>query len=70
MALSKAVLNRSYLSLLFHPFVEEVEEYFEVMHSTLEELRDLVREGIIWCAPCSAVAQWMLSHPMNFSAFY
>jgi len=61
MALSKAVQNRSYLSLLFHPFVEEKEEYFEVMHSTLEELRDLVREGSIWCVPCSVVAQRMLN---------
>ena len=65
-ALLKAVQNRSYLSLLFHPFVEEKEEYFAVMHSALEDLRDLVREGSIWCASCSAVAQWMLRHPMNF----
>ncbi|HZR41240.1 MAG TPA: polysaccharide deacetylase family protein [Ktedonobacteraceae bacterium] len=56
-ALRQVVQKQSYLSLLFHPFVEEAEERFEVMYSTLEELRDLVREGSIWCAPCYKVAQ-------------
>jgi peptidoglycan/xylan/chitin deacetylase (PgdA/CDA1 family) len=67
-ALINAVKERSYLTLLFHPFVEEKEEYFKVMYSTLEELYSLVYEGAIWCAPCHEVAQWMLSHPIGFDA--
>lgn len=69
-ALSRAVQNRSYLSLLFHPFVEEKEEYFALMRSTLEELRDLVRAGSIWGVPCSAVAEWMLSRSTNSNASF
>src|SRR5438067_1080713 len=57
----KAVQNHSYLSLLFHPFVEEKEEFFQVMHSILEELHHLVRNGTIWSVPCHKVGQWMLS---------
>jgi peptidoglycan/xylan/chitin deacetylase (PgdA/CDA1 family) len=60
-ALRRAVQNCSYLSLLFHPFVEEKEEYFEVMQSTLEELQHLVRDGTIWSVPCHKIAEWMLS---------
>ena len=55
-----------FTSLLFHPFVEEKDEYFEVMYSTLEELRTLVYDGTIWCAPCREVAHWILSYPIDF----
>ncbi len=54
--LQKGIQERRYLSLLFHPFVEEKEEYFEVMRSTLEELHELEREGRVWCAPCRDIA--------------
>jgi peptidoglycan/xylan/chitin deacetylase (PgdA/CDA1 family) len=64
-ALINAVKNRNYLTLLFHPFVEEKEEYYEVMYSTLQELHSLVYDGTLWCAPCHEVAQWMLSHPID-----
>ena len=64
--LKKAVQERRYLSLLFHPFVEEREEYFEVMRSTLEELHNLVCDGTVWCAPCREVAKWLLQ-PNNFT---
>lgn len=62
-ALSMAVQNRSYLSLLFHPFVEEKPEYFEVMRYILKELYNLTRDGAIWCNPCHEVAQWILNQP-------
>ena len=58
--LKKAVQERRYVTLLFHPFVEEKEEYFQVMRSTLEELRSLVNDGTVWCAPCHEVAAWVL----------
>jgi peptidoglycan/xylan/chitin deacetylase (PgdA/CDA1 family) len=69
-ALEKAVQNRSYLSLLFHPFVEEKQEYFEMMYSTLKELHNLVCDGIVWCVPCHEAAQWILSHPRDFDTVW
>ena len=57
--LKKAVRERRYLSLLFHPFVEEKDEYFHVMRSTLAELRSLVDDGTVWCVPCHEVAEWV-----------
>ena len=66
-AIRKSVQDGSYLSLLFHPFLEEKPERFEVMYETLAYLRDLVDAGHIWCAPCHTVAHWMLNHPASFS---
>ncbi|HEY4383185.1 MAG TPA: polysaccharide deacetylase family protein [Ktedonobacteraceae bacterium] len=62
-ALRKVAQNRSYLSLLFHPFVEEEQEYYDIMYIILAELRTLVSDGLVWSAPCRDVAQWMLNHP-------
>ncbi|MEO8955484.1 MAG: polysaccharide deacetylase family protein [Ktedonobacteraceae bacterium] len=59
-ALQKSVQNRAYLSLLFHPFLEDQPEHFEVMYETLKELRSLIHAGHVWCQPCHSIAQWML----------
>ena len=66
-ALHKSVQNGDYLSLLFHPFLEESKEHFEVMRSLLEELKRLVQDGSVWCTPCHNVADWMLRHPTDFA---
>ena len=63
--LKEAVRKRRYMSLLFHPFVEEKEECFEVMRSTLDELHTLVYDGTVWCAPCHEVAEWVRKHPRD-----
>jgi len=63
--LKKAVQKRRHLSLLFHPFVEEKEECFEVMRFTLDELHNLVCDGTVWCAPCHEVAEWVRKHPRD-----
>lgn len=67
MALQKSVQTGGYLCLLFHPFLEESKEHFEVMRSLLEELQRLVQDGSVWCAPCHTIADWMLRHPADFA---
>lgn len=62
-SLEKAIQEHEYLSLLFHPFVEETEAYFAVMYATLQELRGLIENQSIWCVPCRTVAQWVQEHP-------
>ncbi len=64
--LKEAVQKRRYLSLLFHPFVEENEECFKVMRSTLDELHNLVNDGTVWCAPCHEVAEWVRKHSGDY----
>jgi peptidoglycan/xylan/chitin deacetylase (PgdA/CDA1 family) len=59
-ALQQTIQNRSYLPLIFHPFLEENPAHFDVMYETLQELRALIDAGHIWCQPCHTVAQWML----------
>lgn len=59
-ALEWCIQKRGYLSVIFHAFLEEDKERFEVMRSLLTEIRDLVRDGIVWSVPCREVAQWML----------
>ena len=54
------------MTLLFHPFLEEQEDRFEIMRRALEEVGDLVQDGVVWCAPYREVASWILEHPRAF----
>jgi peptidoglycan/xylan/chitin deacetylase (PgdA/CDA1 family) len=65
-ALRGVVRDGGHLSLLFHPFLEEQEDRFEVMRGALQELRDLARDGLIWCAPNRDVASWARERPGAF----
>jgi peptidoglycan/xylan/chitin deacetylase (PgdA/CDA1 family) len=65
-ALQDLVCDGGHLTLLFHPFLEEEEDRFEIMRGALEELGDLVRDGVVWCAPYREVASWVLEHPRAF----
>jgi peptidoglycan/xylan/chitin deacetylase (PgdA/CDA1 family) len=67
-ALHKVIQQRGYLSLLFHPFIEDQPEYFAVMSAVLQELRALASQGLIWCVPCDQVASWMYTHLQDFAA--
>jgi peptidoglycan/xylan/chitin deacetylase (PgdA/CDA1 family) len=58
-ALQGVVHNGGHLTLLFHPFLEEQEDHFEVMRGVLEELRDLAQDGLVWCAPYRDVVSWV-----------
>jgi peptidoglycan/xylan/chitin deacetylase (PgdA/CDA1 family) len=65
-ALQSVVRDGGHLTLLFHPFLEEQEDRFEIMGGALEELRDLTEDGVVWCAPYRDVASWVRGHPGAF----
>ena len=65
-ALQGVVRDGGHLTLLFHPFLEELEDRFEIMRGALEELGDLVHDGMVLCAPYREVASWILEHPEAF----
>jgi hypothetical protein len=57
--LQGAVRDGGHLTLLFHPFLEEQEDRFEIMRGALEELRQLAEDRVVWCAPHRDVASWV-----------
>jgi len=66
-ALRGVVRDGGHLTLLFHPFLEEQEDRFEIMRGALEELSDLAEDGVVWCAPFRDVASWVREHPEAFT---
>jgi peptidoglycan/xylan/chitin deacetylase (PgdA/CDA1 family) len=65
-ALQGVVRDGGHLTLLFHPFLEEKEDRFEIMRAALEELGHLAQDGLVWCAPQRDVASWAREHPNAF----
>ena len=65
-ALESAVRDGGYLTLVFHPFLEEHKDRFEITRTALEELRDLVEARTIWCATHRDLASWVHRHPGDF----
>ena len=65
-ALRGVVADGGQLTLLFHPFLEDQEERFEVMHAALDELRELVVDELVWCAPYRDVASRIRERPEAF----
>jgi peptidoglycan/xylan/chitin deacetylase (PgdA/CDA1 family) len=65
-ALQGVVRDGGHLTLLFHPFLEEQEDRFEIMRGALEELRDLAEDRLVWCAPYRDVVSWVREHPEAF----
>jgi peptidoglycan/xylan/chitin deacetylase (PgdA/CDA1 family) len=65
-ALRSVVRDGGHLTLLFHPFLEEQEDRFEIMRGALEELRDLAEDGLVWCAPYRDIASWVRERPGAF----
>ncbi len=57
--LQGVVRDGRHLTLLFHPFLEEQEDRFEIMRGALEELRQLAEDRVVWCAPHRDVASWV-----------
>jgi len=66
-ALQGVVRDGGNLTLLFHPFLEEQEDRFEIMRGALEELSDLAEDGVVLCAPCRDVASWVRERPEAFT---
>jgi hypothetical protein len=62
-ALQSVVRDGGHLTLLFHPFLEEQEDRFDIMRGALEELRDLAKDELVWCAPYQDVVSWVRERP-------
>ncbi len=65
-ALQGVVRDGGHLTLLFHPFLEEQEDRFEIMRGALEELRNLAEDRVVWCAPYRDVVSWVRGRPGAF----
>jgi peptidoglycan/xylan/chitin deacetylase (PgdA/CDA1 family) len=65
-ALRGIVHEGGHLTLVFHPFLEDQEDRFEIMRGALEELRVLVEDHTVWCAPHRDVAAWARQRPEDF----
>ena len=66
MALQSTIRDGGHLTLLFHPFLEDQEDRFRIMREVLEELRGLIVDHVVWCAPHRDVASWIRRHPEDF----
>ena len=65
-ALQDVVRDGGHLTLIFHPFLEEQEGRFGFMREALEELRVLVEDHKVWCAPHRDVSSWVRNRPGDF----
>jgi peptidoglycan/xylan/chitin deacetylase (PgdA/CDA1 family) len=65
-ALRGNVRDGGHLTLIFHPFLEKQEDRFEIMRGALEELRILIEDHTVWCAPHRDVASWVRNRPGDF----
>ncbi len=65
-ALRGIVRDGGHLTLVFHPFLGEQEDRFEIMRGALRELRALVEDHAVWCAPHRDVASWVRERPEEF----
>ncbi len=65
-ALQGVVRDGGHLTLLFHPFLEEQEDRFEIMRGALEELHTLAENRVVWCAAYRDVASWVRGCPGAF----
>lgn len=63
--ISNVVKAHSYISILFHPFLQTDEERFSVLIDVLERLSN---DPDIWCAPCQEVATWVSEHAESFTS--
>jgi peptidoglycan/xylan/chitin deacetylase (PgdA/CDA1 family) len=57
--LELAERSGGFLALLFHPFLLDDRDRFEVLRSVLTEVRRLVCAGAAWCAPLREIAGWV-----------
>jgi peptidoglycan/xylan/chitin deacetylase (PgdA/CDA1 family) len=61
--LESTIHDGGHLSLLFHPFLLEQDDRFEVLREAL----GVLAEDRIWCAPYQEVASRVRKHPQDFS---
>ncbi len=65
-ALEGVVRDGECLTLVFHPFLGEQEDRFEVMRTALEAVRVLAEDRTVWCTPHRGLASWAHRHPEYF----
>ena len=59
---SEAIEKGGFLSLLFHPFLNNAEERLEAMETVMKHLVKRRDEGKIWLARCRDVEEWVRGH--------
>ena len=57
--LRAAIEDGRHLSMVFHPFLAERQERFDVIRGQLAAVRRLVDDGVLWCVPYRDVAAWI-----------
>jgi peptidoglycan/xylan/chitin deacetylase (PgdA/CDA1 family) len=62
-ALAEATRDRSFLAVLFHPFLADAEERVSALRAALSDIHSLLARQAIWCAPMREIAAWMLEQP-------
>jgi peptidoglycan/xylan/chitin deacetylase (PgdA/CDA1 family) len=62
-ALNDTVRRGGFLSLLFHPFLADDADRVAAMHAVMTDLRALIDEGAVWCAPAREIAAWVCDQP-------
>lgn len=62
-ALAQARCHGRFLATLFHPFLADSDERFEVLRAVLTDVQTLVTEQAVWCAPLREIAASMLEQP-------
>jgi peptidoglycan/xylan/chitin deacetylase (PgdA/CDA1 family) len=58
-ALQDVVTRGSFLALLFHPFLADAADRLAAMHGAMADVRALVDERAVWCAPMREIAAWV-----------
>jgi peptidoglycan/xylan/chitin deacetylase (PgdA/CDA1 family) len=62
-ALADAVGRGAFLATVFHPFLADADDRLEALRAVLGDVRALVDEGWVWCAPLGDIAAWVREQP-------
>lgn len=61
--IDRAITDGGFLSLLFHPFLNDEEEKLQAMEAVLKYLVKKKEEGKVWLARCKDIEKWVREHP-------
>ncbi len=61
--IDETIEKRSFLSLLFHPFLNDQDDRLQVMDEVLQYLAKRRDDWELWIAPAYEVEQWIREHP-------
>ena len=60
--IDEAMEKGGFLSLLFHPFLNNMDERLEAMETVIQHLVKRRDEGKVWLARCRDVEEWVRDH--------